>query len=56
MRILKLCAITLLVLVVLSFIVHFNELLNYVGNAIIALLPIIITIVANRYTYRTIFR
>ena len=56
MRILKLCAITLLVLVVLSFIVHFNELLNYVGNSIVALLPIIITIAAIIWLMKTIFR
>lgn len=42
MRMLKLCAITLLVLEVIAIVVHFDELLTYTGNVISSCIPLFV--------------
>ena len=56
MRMIKLCVITFLVLEILAFLVHFNELLNYIGNVFMAFIPIFIIIVAVFWMIRAMFR
>lgn len=56
MRVIKLCVATLLVLEVLAFVVHFNELLGYIGSAFVALVPIFIIIAVIIWLLRSIFR
>lgn len=56
MNVLKLYLVTLIGLELIAFIVHFNELLNYIGNAFMAFMPSFIMIVAMIWLVRSIFK
>lgn len=56
MNVLKLYLVTLIGLELVAFIIHFNELLNYIGSAFMAFMPSFIMIVAMIWLVRSIFK